>query len=273
MKIGRVFAFALASAAAAAGAAPQPIAPMSPIKPWLVDYAPSHCHAERTYGSPADPITFAIRSSPTGDTYELLVQRKKRGPWYARELPGSVDFGRGPIKAWLLHTGVRGQALSFYKFRISGAEMAQARSANSVTLHVSGAPDVAFRLNSMPALLSELDKCTEDLQHYWNMTPAEQARIATPAKGDVRSVFTFEDYPAEALASGQEGGARFALLVDERGDVAACYVAQPSGIAALDGMGCQVIRDRAKFKPAIGVDGKPVRSGVVTPQVVWRMSS
>jgi hypothetical protein len=32
-----------------------------------------------------------------------------------------------------------------------------------------------------------------------------------------------------------------------------------------------VIRHRAKFTPARGKDGKPVRSSYVTPPVVWRM--
>jgi periplasmic protein TonB len=59
------------------------------------------------------------------------------------------------------------------------------------------------------------------------------------------------------------------LLINEAGKVAGCDVLTPSGIPALDIMGCQVIRSRAKFTPAVDANGKPVRSTVVTPPIVW----
>jgi protein TonB len=61
------------------------------------------------------------------------------------------------------------------------------------------------------------------------------------------------------------------LLVDEAGKVAGCDVLSPSGIPALDIMGCQVIRNRARFTPALDATGKPVRSTVVTPPIIWSM--
>jgi protein TonB len=69
----------------------------------------------------------------------------------------------------------------------------------------------------------------------------------------------------------QGGKVQFLLLIDEQGKVASCDVMSPSGIPALDAMGCQVIRQRAKFRPALGGDGTPIRSAVVTPPVIWTM--
>jgi protein TonB len=80
----------------------------------------------------------------------------------------------------------------------------------------------------------------------------------------VRTVFTANDYPSEALNRGQEGDAQFLLLIDENGKVAGCHVLIASGVPALDAMGCSVIRKRARFKPAVDSAGKPTRSTVVT---------
>ena len=73
----------------------------------------------------------------------------------------------------------------------------------------------------------------------------------------------------EAMLRSQEGKAQFLLLIDESGKVAGCDVLVASGVPAFDVMGCQVIRDKAKFSPAREAKGAAVRSTVVTPPVKW----
>ncbi|HJU76549.1 MAG TPA: energy transducer TonB [Sphingomicrobium sp.] len=246
-------------------------APLQPIKPWNLDYGETQCTAAREYGSAANPIVFAIRPAPNGETYELLMGRSRKGPSFAQQLEGSVDFGRGPIHAWLLHYGAKSSKTAVHQFRITAADMAQAASASSVTLRLKGKGHFSFSLANMPALLKGLEQCTRDLKRYWHMREVDDGSIATPAKGDIRGVFTSGDYPSEALNRSQEGGGQFLLLIDEKGKVAGCHVVQASGVPALDAMGCQVIRERAKFKPAHDRAGKPIRSSYVTPRVIWRM--
>ncbi|HEX6742268.1 MAG TPA: energy transducer TonB [Sphingomicrobium sp.] len=266
-------AAAIASILLPAGAAPAVAEPLAPLKSWVLDYAENQCNASRTYGAANDPIGFALRPAPNGETYELLVGRQHHGPRYAEELKGTVDFGHGPLKAWLLHYGGKGKRIDVYAYRISAAEMAQARSASAVLLTAKEAQSVSFRLDHMGQLLSGLDKCTEDLKHYWNMGEELTGKIAVPSKGDVRTVFSDEDYPSEALMQGKEGSGRFLLLIDEKGSVAGCHVQVPSGVPILDAMGCQVIRERAKFKPALDAQGHPVRSSYFTPPINWRLAS
>jgi TonB family protein len=246
--------------------------PLQPVKPWVVDYATAECTAQRSYGDEVDPSVLAIAPVVWGDSYELMIAKKGGGPQYAEEIAGSVDFGNGPIKAWLLHYGLKNsQSYDVFKFRISGAEMAQARSASVATFHIGGQQRV-FTLASISALMDQLRDCTVDLQHYWNMIDPEQKNIAAPAIGDLRQIFTAGDYPSEAQYRGQEGQVQFVLLIDEQGKVAACHVLRPSGIPAFDGMGCQVIRQRARFRPALDRQGKSVRSAVVTPPIIWRLA-
>lgn len=247
--------------------------PLKSAKPWVVDYQPSECNAQRAYDNASQTVFLAVRPAPTGASYELLlIAVGHQGPRYAEERKGSVDFGHGPIEAWLLHYGVTGaHSADISKFRISSDEMAQAKAANAVTFHVSGRPDLTFALESLPALMKSLDECNVDLQHYWNMIDPEKKNIGTPVIGDVRSTFTSDDYPDEAYYRGQEGRSQFLLLIDEAGKVAGCHVVAPSGIPIFDVMGCQVIRERSTFKPAMDKQGKRIRMGFITPEVIWRL--
>lgn len=267
----RCWCLAFASAAIVLSTAPTVAEPLQPTTKWDLDYGQTQCMATRNFGDPNKPTTLAILQSPNGETYQILVARAGAAPDYAEELKGSVDFGHGPIEAWLLHYRPSSSKLNVYQFRISAAEMAQARSAASVKLGMGGAPDVEFQLQAMPELLKGLDACTADLKHYWNMDGEKDGVIAKPAKGDIRDLFSSpDDYPSEALSRGQEGDAQFLLLVDEKGKVAGCQVLLASGVPVLDAMGCVVIQTRGRFTPATDANGKPVRSVVVTPKVRWR---
>lgn len=248
-----------------------PVQPLPALSPWDLDYSETQCTAMRGYGAPEGSLTLAIIPAPNGRTYELLIARKRNGPRYAEELEGSVDFGSGPIKAWLLHYSSEDQKVDLYQYRITAAEMLRARSASAVTLHLKGGADAAFALDAMPALLDGLQECTDDLKEYWGIEKAGPAIAPTPPKGDVRTIFTANDYPAEAIHRSQQGTAQFLLLINEKGSVAACHVLEPSGIPVLDAMGCVVLQERAKFKPALDAAGKPVRSSTVTPPVTWRI--
>lgn len=261
----------LASASLLSLAGPTAARPLQPVGPWDLDYGETQCLASRNFGNAATPTTLAIRQSPNGATYELVVLRPGPPPDYAEELKGSVDFGQGPIAAWLLHFGSQKTKANLYQFRISAAEMSQARSANSATLDVAEIPEMSFQLASMSQLLNGLDACTADLKRYWNMDGERNGTIAKPAKGDLRDLFSWSDYPSEALNHSQEGDSRYLLLVDENGKVAGCQVLLASGVPALDAMGCAVIQERGRFTPARDKAGKPVRSTVVTPRVRWQL--
>lgn len=266
--------FGLASVTASASVcSPVSTAALKPFKPWVVDYAEAQCIATRDYGSLDRPITLGIRPAPNAETYELLVARAGPTPAYAQELEGSVDFGRGPLKAWVLRFRPGKSNLDVYQFRIGAAEMAQARPAETVALRTKGGADFQFEVSSMSQLLDGLNACVANLEQYWNMGGEKDGRIAVPAKGDVRGLFSSDDYPSEAVSRGQQGKGQYLLLVDEKGSVAGCYVVTPTGVPALDSMACAVFQQRAKFTPARDRSGKSVRSTAVTPPINWRLDS
>jgi hypothetical protein len=243
---------------------------LQPTQKWVVDYRTEQCLASRDYGPADRPVTLAIRPAFDGETYELLIAREQAGPRFAIQREGSVDFGAGRVEAWVLNYAGKGPKSDIHQFRIPAANLAQARGSAAVTFRLSGAPDVTLALSSMPSVLKTLQDCTADLQRYWNFGGDKDGRITSLASGTLKGLFKASDYPAEAYWRSQGGQSRFMLLIDERGLVAGCHVLEASGIPSIDAMGCKVIRERARFQPALDNRGKPVRSTAASPPIVWR---
>ena len=118
-------------------------------------------------------------------------------------------------------------------------------------------------------------------QQYWiadsNSEPARQqapARQAAPGqetRGDLRTVFSADDYPASAQANGEEGTVQAKLTVSTSGRVSACEIVRSSGHKSLDEATCRILQRRARFTPARAADGRPIASTVTSPPIVWRL--
>jgi TonB family protein len=138
----------------------------------------------------------------------------------------------------------------------------------------SQSADVSLALGPMAPLRRALDKCMSDLRTQWRMVDGQLPKpaFASHSQGDVRKIFSSNDYPEDALGANQSGATQFLLMIGPDGSVMDCVVAQSSGVASLDAMGCQVIRERARFKPATDANGKPTVDTYVTPVIRWKVS-
>ena len=85
------------------------------------------------------------------------------------------------------------------------------------------------------------------------------------------SVFTAEDYPAEALAQRTQGSTRYRLQVSQGGRPETCDIERSSGSAALDQATCQVLIGRLRFYPALDAAGRPVASSYAGT-IHWRLT-
>lgn len=250
-------------------------APLQPTTSWDVDYGETQCAAARSFGSAPDPITFAIVPSISGQIYRLIVNEQRQGPIYAEESRASVRLGEAQFKTWALHFGKKGVRSSNYEFHLPAADMQKIRSATTISLNSDDGHAYEFALSEMPALMDALGKCTEDLQQYWNYGDSQvrsdkSSTLKKTSKGELRVLFRPDDYPSEALRRSQDGTAQYQLLIDEKGAVAGCDLIVESGVPVIDAMGCQVLKERAKFTPASG-QGKAARSVLTTPPIVWRL--
>jgi protein TonB len=91
------------------------------------------------------------------------------------------------------------------------------------------------------------------------------------AKGDVRSLFSSDDYPASAQSAGAEGSAQAQLTIGPDGRVVGCSLVRSTGNGALDSATCNIRRRRAKFTPARDSSGNATTDTYTTPTIVWRL--
>jgi protein TonB len=101
--------------------------------------------------------------------------------------------------------------------------------------------------------------------------PPRKVQSAQSAKGDLRSLFSADDYPAAAQSSGAEGTVQATLTIGSDGRVVSCNVTRSSGNSSLDSTTCNILRRRAKFTPARDSNGQPTTDTVSTPPIVWRL--
>ena len=90
-----------------------------------------------------------------------------------------------------------------------------------------------------------------------------------PSKKQV--IFSYGDYPPEALRNHWEGTVRAELTINERGAVEVCRIVQSSGHEVLDAATCNLIITRARFTPAKDGNGKPRKDTIVSPPISWRI--
>lgn len=101
--------------------------------------------------------------------------------------------------------------------------------------------------------------------------PPRKVQSATSARGDLRTLFSADDYPASAQSAGAEGTAQARLTIGTDGRVVSCDLIRSTGNGALDSATCNILRRRAKFTPARDSNGNPTVDTVTTPPIVWRL--
>ena len=101
--------------------------------------------------------------------------------------------------------------------------------------------------------------------------PPHKTVSAQSARGDVRTLFSADDYPASAQAAGAEGTAQATLTIGPDGRVVGCNLIKSTGNGALDSATCNILRRRAKFTPARDSNGNPTTDTYTTPPIRWQL--
>ncbi|MFC3594953.1 energy transducer TonB [Novosphingobium piscinae] len=87
---------------------------------------------------------------------------------------------------------------------------------------------------------------------------------------DPASWVTTQDYPAQALRDDHQGVVEFSLVIGLEGQVSECHIRSSSGSGALDEATCRLVRERARFAPAVDQNARPV-VGHYLNRVRWVM--
>jgi protein TonB len=101
--------------------------------------------------------------------------------------------------------------------------------------------------------------------------PPRKVQSAQPARGDVRSSFSNDDYPPSAIAAGAQGTAQARLTIGSDGRVVGCDLIRSTGNGALDSTTCNILRRRVKFTPAKDSSGSATTDTYTTPPITWQL--
>ena len=255
---------------AAAGAASEP---RLPTAKWNVNFGDAQCIAHRDYGTPAKPLRLVLKAPAVGDVMQVAVMQEAVSS-APRQMSSfvTIDGGR-PIKTNLLTYTPTGSRERIYLLNMPSADFASVRRAKTLSLR-SGSLNEGFALSGMEPLLKVVDECVADLRRVFNIGAGGNgaSRLTSRARTNIAKLFSDADYPEVAVMKGQSGRVEFALLIGEDGRVADCTIVSTSGVPSLDSQACALLKKRARFEPALGMDGKPAKDSVVGG-IVWRVAS
>lgn len=277
---GRMLRLLSMMAALAVAGQPATAAPLQPTGKWQVQYSDRACTAKRAFGD----YVLAIRPSPLGLTTRFVVE----GPGKAdrvRQLDSTVELDVGgpvlnsssliyPLSTWkrrglmtILPTADAARVQKAGRFKIWAGEKLAKQADGLPNTPRSMAADVAF--GSTAALDRTLDQCVADLRSHWGMTDGKlpEPADAPHPTSKLYNLFKEGDYPADAMKTKQTGDTRAFLMIDEKGKVVDCVTVETSGSASIDAVVCQVIEERAVFKPARDRSNQPIRSTITTPLI------
>lgn len=243
-----------------------------PIARWVVNFDAAQCVASRDYGTAQDRLTMVLKAPPLGNVIQFGIIRSGRGGIYAQQLEGNVIFDlRPPLPTSVLAFSNKETKQQVYLINLLTEQFAFARTATVVALRAGRELDERFATSAIEPLMKVIDDCVADLRKVWNVPQGEglSPNLKEAVSGNLSGVLKSDDYPAVALDKGQSGMATLALLVDENGKVADCTIVGTSGAAALDAQSCSLLKKRARFKPAIGLDGKPAKGSFIQ-RITWR---
>ncbi|HWK42162.1 MAG TPA: TonB family protein [Croceibacterium sp.] len=98
------------------------------------------------------------------------------------------------------------------------------------------------------------------------VTQPVAARPSNEAKGWITS----DDYPRRSLVDGNEGTARYRLVIGTNGRVSSCEITTSTGDTLLDQTTCRLIERRARFSTATDGNGAKVL-GTYSGSVRWEI--
>jgi periplasmic protein TonB len=141
-------------------------------------------------------------------------------------------------------------------------------------------PPPLVRMSAPPPPIQTIESPTPPPVYIPPVAPAPPPPPPPPrkvesarARGDVRTLFSSDDYPASAQSAGAEGSAQAQLTIGTDGRVVGCSLLRSTGNGALDSATCNILRRRAKFTPARDSSGRPTTDTYTTPTIVWRLES
>lgn len=258
MRIKRfVAAIAILSTHGAAIAAEPQV--MTPTGPWNVQFADKMCVLSRPYGADQD-TRLVFKPSMLGNDLEIIVAK-------ATTTPDEVVDG----KVRLSVTGSEAPFISRYRaystkthrllrLWINEEKFPLAVVRGTLQIDAKSAGRYSFALPGIDKATPVLASCLAQLRTAYKISAADLAPIATNSESNFVSLFSTDDYPEDALSEGMGGTVGVLYWIEASGRVSSCEVVESDAPAIFEKTTCDVLIERARFKPAMDAAGRAIRS-------------
>lgn len=280
--MGIAYFVALASLLVQGGApapAPTPQPVLEPVGRWVAQFEPSFCAVSRRFGDEKDGPLLVFKTLLPNDTSMdiiLITQEKTRlyGHVYT-DMVVTADDGRGKLVSQRADTiSLNNQQGLVRKITVDTDWIDSISDGRPLRIRYGRKQTMVVHPEGLASALKVLGQCQITLAQYWKLDTDSLKRMKVmPGPIGTPSVWlTSKDYPVSALSKGHGGFTIMAWDVETDGLPSNCRILQSSGDKILDDVACNAILKRARFKPAIDVDGKPMKSFLVR-RVAWIPSS
>lgn len=269
----------LLSAPSSPATAAEDLRALAATSPWNLRYDEDKCRMVRRFGEGDDQIILMLDQAGVEPFYTLtLVGRPVRQAngrviriAFGNEQPTERTFLRGKLKDGTPLIAMHGVTLAPVPPLPAGAPAAELpevapigpeREAAIERITFTGGPDKAFALEVGPMgeVFGAMRTCVADLVKFLEPDPSKTNGpvIAPSAKDNPQKWMTSDDYPEAMLRDNKEGMVLFRLTVDKHGKATSCHIARSSRPQSFDDTVCLALLKRARFKPALDAQGRPV---------------
>ena len=236
--------------------------PLQPAGKWLVEYGQDECLLNRGYGTDTKPLILIIRKLPMETDFSINVLK----PIERDDLndgKANVSFGGGQaIKAKFSAYNLASKKLRYVTLGTEDGASFAGSIMEGATLSIDAPGEVkeTFSIPGFDGALHALDDCAHDLGRVWGIPIEQQLRLKKSAKALRHDYLQSDDYPTKELNKDESGRSQVRLTVDENGKPLDCVPLKSVRSPAFAQTACRLLLSRARFDPAIDVDGKPMRS-------------
>jgi len=267
---------------------------LEPSSAWRASYEEGRCRLMRTFAAPSGAHALVLEQRAPGAKFNLILT----GPALSGiKESGDVRIAFGPDGYSADHAIARdtsdklGALVYMQDVGIVADEPLGGSAGPSVGMNASGntidtaaakplrqiviaqgKQTLVFATGALAAPLGVLNDCTSHILETWGLDPVAHRKAQRPTKMlDAQRMARGiqESYPPRAVQERQQGVVGVAVLVDEAGQPTECKITRSSGHVELNVVSCKHLM-KARFDPALGADGQPIKSYWVT-RITFRL--
>lgn len=264
---------------------------LAPTDDWTIEAASESCVLTRNFRDPAgDELRFRMYGYRPGDFKITMVGAALPLRHAGRRGIATIDYRFKPDRDWREAVGVTGRVggedfLTFYaNFAASdqvetwrrvaeaggGGDLRQyfrdrAAEVDQLALAYPQRDDTVLQLGPMIEPYDDLQACVRELPRGWGYDPATIAALQSGPR-----LLNWKDVGRPILNALRDAKIRyvdtihFRVDVDEHGSVSGCVVQYPQRTDATEATVCGLLRERARFEPALDTSGKPRAAPLVS---------